>query len=56
MVNEDLHRKLLFMEEFAEIHEIKSFDALRYINNYRTYAFESQKKNKEISQRQTGSI
>lgn len=56
MVNEDLNRKLLFMEEFAEIHEIKSFDALRYINNYRTYAFESQKKNKEISQRQTGSI
>lgn len=56
MVNEDLNRKLLFMEEFAEIYEIKSFDTLRYINNYRTYAFESQKKNKEISQRKTGSI
>jgi hypothetical protein len=52
MVNEDLNRKILLMEEFAETYEIKSFDALKYINNYRTYAFESQKKNKEVCQKQ----
>jgi hypothetical protein len=53
MVNEDLNRRLILMEEFAEIYKIKSFDASKYINNYRTYAFKSQKKNREISQRQT---
>ncbi len=52
MINDDLNRKILLMEEFVQTHEIKSFDALKYINNYRTYAFESQKKNKEVSQKQ----
>ncbi|WP_155398185.1 hypothetical protein [Methanosarcina barkeri] len=52
MVNEDLNRKLLLMEEFAETYEIKSFDTSKYINNYRIYAFESQKKNKEVCQKQ----
>lgn len=56
MVNDDLNRKILLMEEFVETYEIKSFDALRYINNYRIYAFESQKKNREISQKQTSLI
>jgi len=52
MINDDLNRKILLMEEFVETYEIKSFDTLKYINNYRTYAFESQKKNKEVCQKQ----
>ena len=52
MINDNLNRKILLMEEFVETYEIKSFDTLKYINNYRTYAFESQKKNKEVCQKQ----
>ena len=44
MINDDLNRKILLMEEFVETYEIKSFDTLKYINNYRTYAFESRKR------------
>jgi len=48
MINDDLNKKILLMEEFVENYEIKSFDASKYINNYRTYAFESQRKNKQV--------
>lgn len=50
IVNNDLNNILLSMEEFVENYEIKSFDALKYINNYRTYAFESQRKNEQVGQ------
>ena len=52
IINEELNRTILVMKEFVENYEIKSFDALKYIDNYKTYAFESQRKNEEVCQRQ----
>lgn len=50
MINDELNEKILLMEEFVEKYEIKSFDGSKYIDNYRTYAFKSQRKKKQISQ------
>ncbi len=50
-INDELIDILSSMEEFVENYEIKSFDASKYINNYRTYVFESQRKNQQVSQR-----
>lgn len=48
VITDELNKTLLSMEEFVENYEIKSFDALRFINNYKTYVFENQGKNKQI--------
>ncbi|WP_440945125.1 hypothetical protein ACSAZL_13285 [Methanosarcina sp. T3] len=53
IINDQINSTILVMKEFVESYEIKSFDALKYINNYETYAFDSQRKNKEVCQRQT---
>ena len=50
MINDRLNNILLSMEEFVKSYEIKSFDASMFINNYRTYAFESQRKQRQVSQ------
>lgn len=48
IINEELNSFIEAMKEFVEKYEIKSFDALKYINNYKTYAFKSQRKNEEV--------
>ena len=50
IINDQLNNILLSMEEFVKSYEIKSFDASMFINNYRTYAFESQRKQRQVSQ------
>lgn len=50
IINDELNNTILLMEEFVENYEIKSFDALKYIDNYRIYAYESQRKNKQVCQ------
>jgi hypothetical protein len=48
MLNDELNNTLLSMEVFVENYEIKSFNASEFINNYRTYASENQRKNKQV--------
>lgn len=50
IINDELNNTILLMEEFVEDYEIKSFDASKYIDNYKTFAFESQRKNKQVCQ------
>ncbi len=48
MINDELNNTLLSMDEFLQNYEIKSFDALKFVNNYRAYAFENQRNNDQI--------
>jgi hypothetical protein len=48
MLNDELKNTLLSMEVFVENYEIKSFNASEFINNYRTYASENQRKNEQV--------
>jgi hypothetical protein len=49
ILNDELNNTLLSMEVFVENYEIKSFKASEFINNYRTYASENQRKNKQVT-------
>jgi hypothetical protein len=48
ILNDELKNTLLSMEVFAEDYEIKSFNASEFINNYRTYATENLRNNKQV--------
>jgi hypothetical protein len=48
ILNDELTNTLLSMEVFAENYEIKSFNASKFIDNYRTYASENRKKGKLV--------
>ena len=48
ILNDELNNTLLSMELFVENYEIKSFNASEFINNYRTYAAENQRKYKQV--------
>lgn len=45
ILSDELKNTLLSMEVFAENYEIKSFNTSEFIDNYRTYASENQRKN-----------
>jgi hypothetical protein len=49
ILNDELNNTLLSMEVFVENYEIKSFNASEFINNYRTYAHENQRKYKQVN-------
>jgi hypothetical protein len=49
ILNDELNNTLLSMEVFVENYEIKSFNASEFINNYRTYAAENQRKYKQVN-------
>jgi hypothetical protein len=49
ILNDELNNTLLSMEVFVENYEIKSFNASEFINNYRTYAVENQRKYKQVN-------
>jgi hypothetical protein len=49
ILNDELNNTLLSMEVFVENYEIKSFNASEFINNYRTYAHEKQRKYKQVN-------
>jgi hypothetical protein len=49
ILNDELNNTLLSMEVFVENYEIKSFNASEFINNYRTYTAENQRKYKQVN-------